>query len=169
MMRSTDPAPTSQMARSAFKIIESITKIPSTSKGLSFFLPAFAKPPTKSAMAAAQAAEDDDEAKFAADEDDWRTFFDKPAEPEVDTGHGMGRAGKLGTHARIHAAPQAHRACLVGAWLALLPRIAEAGEADASRVLGVLHVRLMPHLKKEEAVKTMDWIAGCVDYGKLLF
>ncbi|KAH7103707.1 CBF-domain-containing protein [Auriculariales sp. MPI-PUGE-AT-0066] len=169
MMKSADPAPSTQMARNAFKAVESVSKLPVSQKELSFFIPAFAKPPSKSALAVAQAQADEAEPTEEADEDDWRKFFDKPTdaapEAEVDMEHGMGRAGKLGTHARIHAAPQAHRVALVSAWLAVLPRIADAGEADAARVLSVLHVRLMPHLKKEEAIRTMDWIAGCVDYG----
>ncbi|EJD43624.1 CBF-domain-containing protein [Auricularia subglabra TFB-10046 SS5] len=159
VMKNDDPAPTLQMASRAFGILESLDRLPTSSKDLTFFLPAFSKPPSKAAMSA---SEEHEEGGEDADEDDWRAFFDKPAAPKKQE-EKYGRAGRLNIHARMHV-PPAHRAQLVTAWLAVLPRIS-GSEADSVRALSILHLRLVPHLKKEEAVRTMDWIAGCVDYG----
>ncbi|KZV88564.1 CBF-domain-containing protein [Exidia glandulosa HHB12029] len=159
-MQRDDPAPTLPMATNALSILDIFDRVPSTAKELKFFLPAFGRAPSKAANAAL-AAEDED-LPAEPDEDDWRAFFDRPA-PAEEKEEKFGRAGRLSTHARLHA-PPAHRAQLVTAWLAVLPRIA-ASEAESVRALGILHVKLVPYLKKEEAVRTMDWIAGCVDYG----
>lgn len=159
-MQRTDPAPTQQMASNALTILDTFDRVPTSSKELTFFIPSLGKAPSKAA-AAALAAEDK-ELPPEPDEDDWRAFFDRPVAVE-DKEEKHGRAGRLSTHARLHA-PPAHRAQFVSAWLAVLPRIA-GSEPDAVRALGILHVKLVPHLKKEEAVRTMDWIAGCVDYG----
>ena len=47
-------------------------------------------------------------------------------------------------------------------------RVAREGKEDTRkltiRVLNVMHRGVMPHLTR--AVLVMDWVAGCVDFGK---
>ena len=110
--------------------------------------------------------ESDDEPD--APEDDWRKFFDevdkqdkqkKPSEPSI-------RLHRLTVHQSLHSLAS-HRAVFTRLWLRLLPRLSgdeRAGSALSLRALDVMHHGVMPHLTR--AVMVMDWVGGCVDYGK---
>ena len=101
-----------------------------------------------------------------ATEDDWRNFFDdekqkKPSVPEPST-----RLHRLTVHRSLHSLAS-HRAVFTRLWLRLLPRLSgnnDTGSALSLRVLNVMHRGVMPHLTR--AVMVMDWVSGCVDYGR---
>lgn len=115
-------------------------------------------------------------------DDDWREFFDDPAPPAGNKTKPQARLHKLTVHQSLHSLAS-HRAIFTRAWLTLLPtlnipistdatqtgrehqgREADEGRKLTVRALNVMHRGVMPHLTR--AVLVMDWVGGCVDYGK---
>jgi U3 small nucleolar RNA-associated protein 19 len=100
------------------------------------------------------------------DDDDWRKFF----EEERSAGHTKQpaiRLPKMTIHQSLHSLAS-HQAVFTRAWLILLPRLSFGGDmektkANATRVLNVMHRRVMPHFTRP--LLLMDWITSCVDYG----
>jgi U3 small nucleolar RNA-associated protein 19 len=131
------------------------------------------KPPTvKSSGRHRGVVEDGDEdEEIGGDDDDWRKFFDEPVSPssKAKNNNPAGRLYKMTVHQSLHSLAS-HRAVFSRAWLALLPRLSEAGKGDikkrdalAVKALNVMHRGVMPHLTR--TVMLMDWVGSCVDYG----
>jgi U3 small nucleolar RNA-associated protein 19 len=98
-------------------------------------------------------------------EDDWRKFFDEMEKPKKASEPSM-RLHQMTVHQSLHSLAS-HRAVFTRLWLRLLPRLSDnerAGTALSLRALNVLHHGVLPHLTR--AVMVMDWVGGCVDYGK---
>ncbi len=107
----------------------------------------------------------DDESDSA--KDDWRKFFDEVEKPQKKPSEPSTRLHRMTVHQSLHSLAS-HRAVFTRLWLRLLPRLSDnerAGSALSLRVLNVLHHGVLPHLTR--AVMVMDWVGGCVDYGKL--
>jgi hypothetical protein len=51
-------------------------------------------------------------------------------------------------------------------WLSLLPVLSTSSSLSA-RALAVLHRGVMPHMN--QPLRLMDWVAGCVDHGDIVF
>ena len=141
-----------------------LTTMPTDASELNeFWMPSFAKTPPK-AFAPPRTEEADEEEA----EDDWRTFFDTP-EPSagsttaVSKGQNQ-RTYRLSTHQSVHSLAS-NRSQFTLCWMALLPRLSSSADLSA-RALKFLHRGVMPHLNKP--VRLMDWIGGCVDFGKHL-
>ncbi|KAF5357188.1 hypothetical protein D9756_006382 [Leucocoprinus leucothites] len=110
---------------------------------------------------------EDPETKVNEDpEDDWRKYFeDEPAPPEAPKAKVPGvRLHQMTVHQSLHSLAS-HRAVFTRTWLALLPRLPKAKDADklVVRVLNIMHRGILPHLTRP--VLVMDWIGACVDYG----
>ena len=76
------------------------------------------------------------------------------------------RLHQMTVHQSLHSLAS-HRAVFTRLWLRLLPRLSDnehGGSALSLRVLNVLHHGVLPHLTR--AVMVMDWVGGCVEYGK---
>jgi U3 small nucleolar RNA-associated protein 19 len=102
----------------------------------------------------------DDEA-----EDDWRKFFDEVEKPKKASEPSM-RLHQMTVHQSLHSLASL-RAVFTRLWLRLLPRLSDnesAGSALSLRALNVMHHGVLPRLTR--AVLVMDWVGGCVDYGK---
>ena len=99
--------------------------------------------------------------------DDWRKFFDEMQEkPQKKSSEPSIRLHQMTIHQSLHSLAS-HRAVFTRLWLRLLPRLSDnerSGSAVSLRVLNVLHRGVLPHLTR--AVMVMDWVGGCVDYGK---
>jgi U3 small nucleolar RNA-associated protein 19 len=98
-------------------------------------------------------------------EDDWRKFFDEMEKPKKASEPSM-RLHQMTVHQSLHSLAS-HRAVFTRLWLRLLPRLSDnerGGSALSLRVLNVLHHGVLPHLTR--AVMVMDWVGGCVEYGK---
>jgi U3 small nucleolar RNA-associated protein 19 len=141
-----------------------------------------ATPPKPKGKGKSALPEDDDDDEPSAgtddnaaanDDDDWRKFFDDPKPVDENTknkpAHRRTRLHALTTHQALHNLPS-HRAVFTRAWLALLPRLrvenGERARALSVRALNVMHRGVLPHLTR--AVLAMDWLAECVDYGKII-
>ena len=59
-----------------------------------------------------------------------------------------------------------YRSQFSACWLALLPMLSSSSSLSA-RALVVLHRGVMPRMN--QPLRLMDWVAGCVDYGKITF
>ena len=109
---------------------------------------------------------DSDEELDATTEDDWRNFFDDEKQKKSSGSEPSMRLHRLTVHRSLHSLAS-HRAVFTRLWLRLLPRLSrndDAGSALSLRVLNVMHRSVMPHLTR--AVMVMDWVSGCVDYGR---
>jgi U3 small nucleolar RNA-associated protein 19 len=98
--------------------------------------------------------------------DDWRKFFDEMEKPQKKTSEPSMRLHYMTVYQSLHSLAS-HRAVFTRLWLRLLPRLSDkerSGSALSLRVLNVLHRGVLPHLTR--AVMVMDWVGGCVDYGK---
>jgi U3 small nucleolar RNA-associated protein 19 len=102
------------------------------------------------------------------EEDDWRKYFeDEPAPPEAPMAKTPGvRLHQMTIHQSLHSL-SSHRAVFTRTWLALLPRLSKAKDAEklVVRVLNIMHRELLPHFTRP--VLVMDWIGACVDYGEI--
>jgi U3 small nucleolar RNA-associated protein 19 len=99
-------------------------------------------------------------------EDDWRKFFDEMEKTQKNPSEPSMRLHQMTVHQSLHSL-DSHRAVFTRLWLRLLPRLSDnerSGSALSLRVLNVLHHGVLPHLTR--AVMVMDWVGGCVDYGK---
>ena len=97
--------------------------------------------------------------------DDWRKFFDQVDKPKKPSEPSM-RLHQMTVHQSLYSLPS-HRAVFTRLWLRLLPRLSDNernGSALSLRALNILHRGVLPHLTR--AVMVMDWVGGCVDYGK---
>ena len=109
---------------------------------------------------------DSDDDLDATTEDDWRNFFDDEKQKKSAGSEPSTRLRRLTVHGSLHSLAS-HRAVFTRLWLRLLPRLSgndDAGSALSLRVLNVMHHGVMPHLTR--AVMVMDWVSGCVDYGR---
>jgi len=99
-------------------------------------------------------------------EDDWRKFFDEEEKQKKPSSEPSTRLHQMTVHQSLHSLAS-HRAVFTRLWLRLLPRLS-GDERTAGglslRALNVMHHGVMPHLTR--AVLVMDWVGGCVDYGK---
>jgi U3 small nucleolar RNA-associated protein 19 len=123
--------------------------------------------PAKPKKASTVSEPDDPGADSESDsiEDDWRKFFDeeKPKKPSSEPSM---RLHQMTVHQSLHSLAS-HRAVFTRLWLRLLPRLSgdeRTGGGLSLRALNVMHHGVMPHLTR--AVLVMDWVGGCVDYGK---
>ena len=110
--------------------------------------------------------ESDSDNDLDATEDDWRNFFDDEKQKKPSGSEPSTRLRRLTVHRSLHSLAS-HRAVFTRLWLRLLPRLSgnnNAGSALSLRVLNVMHRGVMPHLTR--AVMVMDWVSGCVDYGR---
>ena len=99
-------------------------------------------------------------------EDDWRKFFDEEAKQKKTSSEPSMRLHQMTVHQSLHSLAS-HRAVFTRLWLRLLPRLSSderTGGGLSLRALNVMHHGVMPHLTR--AVLVMDWVGGCVDYGK---
>jgi U3 small nucleolar RNA-associated protein 19 len=97
--------------------------------------------------------------------DDWRKFFDEVEKPKKASEPSM-RLHQMTVYQSLYSLPS-HRAVFTRLWLRLLPRLSDNernGSALSLRALNILHRGVLPHLTR--AVMVMDWVGGCVDYGK---
>jgi U3 small nucleolar RNA-associated protein 19 len=111
-------------------------------------------------------SEPDSDNDLDATEDDWRNFFDDEKQKKPSASEPSTRLRRLTVHRSLHSLAS-HRAVFTRLWLRLLPRLSgnnDAGSALSLRVLNVMHRGVMPHLTR--AVMVMDWVSGCVDYGR---
>lgn len=167
-------------AANLLSILERLTTFPTEQGELnSWLVPELGARPAKSKAT----AEDVDEVEVEEtgddgdEENDWRKFFDEPVPSSTgNKPQPHARLHKLTVHQSLHSLAS-HRAVFTRAWLALLPMLnfshgdqkaIENHEIESRkltlRVLNVMHRGVMPHLTR--AVLVMDWVGGCVDYGK---
>lgn len=117
---------------------------------------------------ASTASEPDDlgaDSESDSTEDDWRKFFDEEKQKKPSSEPSM-RLHQMTVHQSLHSLAS-HRAVFTRLWLRLLPRLSgdeRTGSGLSLRALNVMHHGVMPHLTR--AVLVMDWVGGCVDYGK---
>jgi U3 small nucleolar RNA-associated protein 19 len=124
--------------------------------------------PIKPKKASTASEPDDPGADSESDstEDDWRKFFDDEEKQKKLSSEPSMRLHQMTVHQSLHSLAS-HRAVFTRLWLRLLPRLSgdERTEGGLSlRALNVMHHGVMPHLTR--AVLVMDWVGGCVDYGK---
>jgi U3 small nucleolar RNA-associated protein 19 len=122
--------------------------------------------PTDSELDALDDSGTDNESDSA--KDDWRKFFDEmeKEKPQKKSSEPSMRLHQMTIHQSLHSLAS-HRAVFTRLWLRLLPRLSDnerSGSVVSLRVLNVLHHGVLPHLTR--AVMVMDWVGGCVDYGK---
>jgi len=118
---------------------------------------------SKNAPTGSDPDSDDD---LDATEDDWRKFFDDEKQKKQSGQEPSTRLHRLTVHGSLHSLAS-HRAVFTRLWLRVLPQLSgnnDAGSARSLRVLNVMHRGVMPHLTR--AVMVMDWVSGCVDYGR---
>lgn len=137
-----------------------------------------ARPPKPKSHKTGEYDEDDEEDEKGSDAeededtvDDWRKFFDdqdKDQDASAEAKTASARLHKLTIHQSLHSL-SSHRAVFTRTWLTLLPQLSKSDEestkALVTRALNVMHRGVMPHLTR--AVLVMDWVASCVDYGKI--
>lgn len=105
----------------------------------------------------------DDEEEDSEKEDDWRTYFDESTE-EAPARNKAPRTHKLTILQCLHSL-ESHRAQFTSCWLLLLPHLSSSAPLS-TRALNVLHRGVMPHMNRP--IRLMDWVAGCVDFGRIL-
>jgi U3 small nucleolar RNA-associated protein 19 len=161
----------SRVPENLLALLERLESFPAAQSDLkSWWVEELQAKPTRPKTAQTGSEPDDSDNEPDATEDDWRKFFDedekqekqkKPSEPSV-------RLHQLTVHQSLHSLAS-HRAVFTRLWLRLLPRLSgdeRTGSALSLRALNIMHHGVMPHLTR--AVLVMDWVGGCVDYGKCL-
>ena len=160
----TDP----HVPENLLAILERFESIPTTQsdlKSASWWVEELQTKPAASKNAPVVSDPDSDD-DLDATEDDWRNFFDDEKQKKPSVFEPSTRLHRLTVHRSLHSLAS-HRAVFTRLWLRLLPRLSgnnDTGSALSLRVLNVMHRGVMPHLTR--AVMVMDWVSGCVDYGR---
>lgn len=161
----TDP----HVPENLLALLERLESVPTTQsdlKSASWWVEELQTKPAASTNAPADSDHDSDDDDIDATEDDWRNFFDDEKQKKPSGSEPSTRLHRLTVHRSLHSLAS-HRAVFTRLWLRLLPRLSgnnDAGSALSLRVLNVMHRGVMPHLTR--AVMVMDWVSGCVDYGR---
>lgn len=167
-MLSSSPNTNPHVPENLLSLLERLESFPVAQSDLKFWwVEELQTKPARSKKALKGSGPDDSGTDNESDvtEDDWRKFFDdterqkKPSEPSM-------RIHQMTVHQSLHSLAS-HRAVFTRLWLRLLPRLSDnelTGSSLSLRALKVMHHGVLPHLTR--AVMFMDWVSGCVDYGK---
>jgi U3 small nucleolar RNA-associated protein 19 len=168
VLSSSSPTTDQHVPENLLAILERLESIPTTQsdlKSASWWVEELQAKPAASKNAPTVSDPDSDD-DVDATEDDWRKFFDDEKQKKPSGSEPSTRLHRLTVHRSLHSLAS-HRAVFTRVWLRLLPRLSgnnDAGRALSLRVLNVMHRGVMPHLTR--AVMVMDWVSGCVDYGR---
>lgn len=137
----------------------------------SFWIKEFSQPPPKPGYKnskKAEASSSDDEKPPVAGEEDWRAFFDDEDKDDKNSSASSSdkrrKVSSMSLLASLHSL-QSHRVQFSNCWAALVPHLGTSSSLS-SRALSILHRGVLPHLTRPS--RLMDWIATCVDFGRLL-
>lgn len=170
MLSSSSPKTNVYVPENLLSFLERLESFPVAPTELkSFWVEELQAKPAKSKKRAPTDSELDDSGtdnESDSAKDDWRKFFDEVEKPQKSPSEPSMRLHQMTVHQSLHSLAS-HRAVFTRLWLRLLPRLSDSersGSALSLRVLNVLHRGVLPHLTR--AVMVMDWVGGCVDYGK---
>lgn len=155
------------LAANVLSVLERLTTFPTEPKELNtWWVAEFGAKPSKPKKD--KGGTKDADSSSEEEEADWSQFFAEeksfksnalPKFPGI-------RLRQMTIHQSLHSL-SSHQAVFTRAWLALLPRLSvrDAGKANANatRVLNILHRGVMPHFTRP--ILLMDWITSCVDFG----
>ncbi len=167
VVSSSSPKTNAHVPESLLFFLERLESFPAVQTELkTFWVEELQAKPAKSKKKTPADSELDDSGTDDESEDDWRKFFDEVEKPVKRPSEPSMRLHQMTVHQSLHSLAS-HHAVFTRLWLRLLPRLSDderSGCALSLRVLNVLHRGVLPHLTRP--VMVMDWVGGCVDYGK---